>query len=117
MVTHLFHARDTNVITGARGIHTYCGEVVTEDSPDYAALRDYEPDHTANFFATIVNDIPDLCEACRRSILSPKTYHIESDDGLTYCGEVAAEVWLGGPFIPLMCEVCEEGSRKAPPSA
>ena len=49
MVTHLFHARDTNVITGARGIHTYCGEVVTEDSPDYAALRDYEPDHTANF--------------------------------------------------------------------
>ena len=49
MVTHLFHARGTNVITGARGIHTYCGEVVTEDSPDYAALRDYEPDNTANF--------------------------------------------------------------------
>ncbi len=109
MATHLIYGKATNRIRGASEIHTYCGEVIAEDHPDFAALRDYEPDHTATFFATIFNDIPDLCEACHQKVLSPRIYHIDSDNGLTYCGLDAAEVWTGGPFISPLCQPCRNG--------
>ena len=96
MATHLIYPKSTHQITGARAIHTYCGEVVTEDHPDFAALRVIEPDHNANLLATILGGIPDLCEGCRQEVMSPKPIHAERDNGLTYCGLNAAEVWTGG---------------------
>ena len=103
MATHLIYGRATNLITGGREIHTCCGEAITEDHPDFAALRNIEPDHNANFFATILGDIPDLCEGCRQEVMSPKPIHAERDNGLTYCGLNAAEAWTGG--IP-SCQRC-----------
>ena len=108
MATHLIRGRARHRVSGASEVHTYCGLVVSEGHPDFAALSVHERDHTASYLAALFDDVPNLCEECRESILSPKTYHIESENGLTYCGMDAKEVWIGGPFIRPLCRECRD---------
>ena len=105
MAIHLIFGKGTNLIEGTRAIHTYSGEVVTEDNLDYAAMREYEPDHTTTVLSATLENIPRLREACKQNALYP-TYHVEADNGLTYCGLVAAEVWTAGILMHPQCEQC-----------
>ena len=108
MTTHLIYAKGVDRNTGERVVQTICHELITEDHPDFEAAYDIEPDYTANFFATLFDQVPDICEKCRREIMTPKTIHIESKNGMTYCGLRSDEVWTGGAFSANSCRICSD---------